>query len=89
MFKIRDHHERSFQRICDVDVSWYETGGPPSIDSQWGLEAGDHLTRAEFEQRYARQPDVKKAELIEGVVYMPSPVHLRKHATPHRTWPSG
>ncbi len=58
-------------------------GGPPSIDSQWGLEAGDHLTRAEFEQRYARQPDLKKAELIEGVVYMSSPVHLRTHAAPH------
>jgi Uma2 family endonuclease len=57
--------------------------GPPSIDSQWGLEAGDQLTRAEFEQRYARQPDLKKAELIEGVVYVPSPVHLRTHATPH------
>ena len=56
---------------------------PPFIDNDWGLEAGDHLTRAEFEQRYARQPDVKKAELVEGVVYMPSPVHLRKHATPH------
>ena len=55
----------------------------PSIGDQWTLEAGDHLTRAEFEQRYARQPDVKKAELIEGVVYMPSPVHLQKHATPH------
>jgi Uma2 family endonuclease len=54
-----------------------------SIGDQWTLEAGDHLTRAEFEQRYARQPDLKKAELIEGVVYMPSPVHLRTRATPH------
>jgi Uma2 family endonuclease len=26
---------------------------------------------------------VKKAELIEGVVYMPSPVRLKKHAEPH------
>ena len=56
---------------------------PPSIDNQRELEAGDHLTRAEFEQRYARQTDVKKAELIEGVVYMPSPVRLRSHAVPH------
>jgi Uma2 family endonuclease len=44
---------------------------------------GDHLTRAEFERRYAAQPQIKKAELIEGVVYMPSPVHLDKHSKPH------
>jgi Uma2 family endonuclease len=28
-------------------------------------------------------PDLKKAELIEGVVYMPSPVRLRRHGSPH------
>lgn len=44
---------------------------------------GDHLTRAEFERRYAAQPHIKKAELIEGVVYMSSPVHLDKHSKPH------
>jgi len=46
------------------------------------LESGDRLTRAEFHRRYAAMPQVKKAELIEGVVYMPSPVS-RNHATPH------
>jgi Uma2 family endonuclease len=40
------------------------------------LQTGDHLTRAEFERRYAAMPHVKKAELIEGIVYMPSPVSL-------------
>ena len=45
------------------------------------LCAGDRLTRAEFERRYAAMPDVKKAELIEGKVYMPSPVS-RKHGNP-------
>lgn len=30
------------------------------------LEAGDPLSRAEFERRYAAMPHVKKAELIEG-----------------------
>jgi Uma2 family endonuclease len=44
---------------------------------------GDHLTRVEFERRYAAQPHLNKAELIEGVVYMPSPVHLEKHSQPH------
>ena len=33
------------------------------------LESGDRLSRAEFERRYERLPHVKKAELIEGVVY--------------------
>jgi Uma2 family endonuclease len=47
------------------------------------LCAGDHLPRAEFERRYAAMPHVKKAELIEGVVYMPSPVTQKKHSGPH------
>ncbi|HZU37998.1 MAG TPA: Uma2 family endonuclease [Gemmataceae bacterium] len=47
------------------------------------LEQGDHLTRAEFERRYEAMPELKKAELIEGVVYMPSPVRLEQHASPH------
>jgi Uma2 family endonuclease len=47
------------------------------------LENGDQLTRAEFERRYAMMPWLKKAELIEGVVYMGSPVHNEVHAEPH------
>src|SRR5213592_3223601 len=53
------------------------------------LEPGDHLSRDEFERRYERMPDLKKAELIEGIVYMPSPVRVKKHAQPHSqlgTW---
>lgn len=46
------------------------------------LEMGDHLTRGEFERRYDAMPSLKKAELIEGVVYMPSPVR-RLHGRPH------
>lgn len=38
------------------------------------LEHGDHLTRAEFERRWAAMPHVRKAELIEGRVYMPAAV---------------
>ncbi len=48
------------------------------------LEAGDRLTRAEFERRYHSMPHIKKAELIEGTVYMPSPVRFRKHGEPHQ-----
>ena len=46
------------------------------------LEPGDRLSREEFERRYERMTHVKKAELIEGIVYMPSPVRLRHHAFP-------
>lgn len=48
------------------------------------LEAGDRLTRSEFERRYKAMPHINKAELIEGVVYMPSPVRFRKHGEPHQ-----
>jgi Uma2 family endonuclease len=47
------------------------------------LSPGDRLTRPEFERRYQAMPQVKKAELIEGVVYMPSPVSYVRHAEPH------
>src|SRR5262245_19185229 len=47
------------------------------------LENGDRLTRAEFERRYEAMPHLKKAELIEGVVYVPSPVRHRQHGAPH------
>jgi len=47
------------------------------------LQNGDHLTADEFERRYHAMPHVKKAELIEGVVYMPSPVTHTYHGNPH------
>lgn len=47
------------------------------------LENGDRLTRAEFERRYEAMPEKVKAELIEGVVYMASPVRITHHAKPH------
>ena len=53
------------------------------------LENGDRLTRIEFERRYAAMPNLKKAELIEGVVYMPAALRFRSHAEPHSrimTW---
>jgi len=47
------------------------------------LNAGDRLSRAEFERRYQAHPEINKAELIEGVVHMPSPVHFVLHSQPH------
>lgn len=38
------------------------------------LSNGDHLTRDEFLRIWEQLPDVKFAELIGGIVYMPSPL---------------
>lgn len=53
------------------------------------LENGDHLNRLQFERRYQTMPRLKKAELLEGIVYMASPLHYDSHAEPHAiiiTW---
>ncbi len=49
---------------------------PPLVD-------GERLNRDEFERRYDAMPGLKKAELIEGVVSMPSPVRHDQHSDPH------
>ena len=55
----------------------------PSPEPIPPLEPGDRLTRPEFERRYDAMPHLRKAELIEGVVYMPSPIRFRHHGRPH------
>ncbi len=53
------------------------------------LEDGARLTASEFLRRYEAMPEVKKAELIEGVVHMPSPVRVAQHGEPDnftQTW---
>jgi Uma2 family endonuclease len=53
------------------------------------LENGDRLNRVEFERRYQAMPDHQKAELIEGIVYMASPLRFKSHGKPHAyvmTW---
>ena len=58
---------------------------PPAVPP---LENGDLLTAHEFLRRYGAMTHLKKAELIEGVVYMGSPVRLA-HAEPDtllQTW---
>jgi Uma2 family endonuclease len=47
------------------------------------LEDGVRLSRAEFERRYEAMTGLKRAELIEGIVSMPSPVHFGRHGIPH------
>src|SRR2546427_8920797 len=53
------------------------------------LQSGDHLSAREFLRRYEAMPEVKKAELINGIVYMGSPVRLDQHGEPDnllQTW---
>lgn len=47
------------------------------------LESGDRLSREEFHRRYCARPDITKAELIAGVVYVASPTRSRQHGRPH------
>src|SRR3954467_11172818 len=52
------------------------------------LVRGDFLSRDEFLRRWEAMPEVKRAELIKGVVYMPSPVSPRHGDTENEvgTW---
>ncbi|WP_271252084.1 Uma2 family endonuclease [Pseudanabaena sp. Chao 1811] len=52
------------------------------------LENGDRLNRDEFERRYTAS-NIKKAELIEGIVHVASPLRFIPHGKPHSniiTW---
>ena len=60
-----------------------------SVEQIPPLEPGDRLTRDEFERRYEAMPRGIKAELLEGLVHMPSPTRFRRHGRPHShliTW---
>lgn len=46
------------------------------------LENGDRLAASEFLRRYETMEGVKKAELVNGIVYMPSPVRFDQHGEP-------
>src|ERR1051325_4981915 len=45
------------------------------------LQNGDRLSSHEFLRRYEAMPEIKKAELVQGVVYMGSPVST-EHGEP-------
>ncbi|MGI8927383.1 MAG: Uma2 family endonuclease [Tepidiformaceae bacterium] len=45
-----------------------------------GLENGDVMSREEFHRRYGQCEELHRVELIEGVVYMPSPIKVLGHA---------
>jgi Uma2 family endonuclease len=54
----------------------------PIVDQEVPLlVAGDSLSRDEFLRRWEAMPQLKRAELIGGVVYMPSPLSLEHGET--------
>src|SRR5262245_28517129 len=65
------------------------TPEPPRERALQPLENGEHLSAREFLRRYEAMPELKKAELIRGIVYMGSPVRAREHGKPDaliQTW---
>ncbi|MBD2125810.1 Uma2 family endonuclease [Microcoleus sp. ZQ-A2] len=52
-------------------------------DSEALLRSADRLNRYEFERRYNVMPNLRKAELIEGIVYIPAAVRFKSHSQPH------
>ena len=56
---------------------------PPALISIPLLQDGDTLSHEEFERRYDAMPDLKKAELLNGVVNMGSPVRIDQHGEQH------
>ena len=57
-------------------------------ERQVDLRNGDRMSRDEFIQRWEQIPELKHAELIEGVVYLGSPVSRRhgSHDTLLSAW---
>ncbi len=46
------------------------------------FENGDRMSAERFMRRYERLPGLSHVQLVEGVVYMPSPVRYTQHAMP-------
>jgi hypothetical protein len=61
--------------VAKYRPNWGNGKIPPLVN-------GDRLTQAEFHRRYEAMPPDVKAELIGGIVYMPSPVG-RPHSIYH------
>ncbi len=74
---------RSKARVASKDLSPLEAPDREIRAEILPLEMGDQLSQAEFERRYEAMPGLKKAELIEGRVFVPSPVRLIRHGQPH------
>jgi Uma2 family endonuclease len=71
--------------VTQIEAPLLTEAAPPKgeVERIPPLQNGDRLTAEEYERRYDAMPDLKKAELINGVVYMGSPVSMDDHAAPH------
>src|SRR5688572_9721538 len=58
---------------------------PPNSAETLVLANGERLSRREFHRLYERSPESVRAELIGGVVHMPSPLR-RQHGACHVSW---
>lgn len=60
-----------------VDPTHIQPTGPRPIDTSEWLDQGERLDRETFHARYSAMPKGTRAELIEGIVHVPSPLYLR------------
>jgi hypothetical protein len=67
----------SVQSLHDLAATSLPKAGNPMPRTL--LESGDHLGAEEFLRRYEAMPGLRKAELIDGVVYVPSPTRWNAH----------
>jgi Uma2 family endonuclease len=72
------------ERIGTMATSTRTVDAPRSAEKPIPpLRNGDHLDGEEFLRRYEAMPHLKKAELIDGRVYIDSPVSFEEHSAPH------
>ncbi len=70
--------------MSTVTIENQTTATPTAAETVPPLENGDVLTRAEFYRRWEAMPELKRAERIEGIVYMAAAAVRRKgHGKPH------
>ena len=74
--------EKNMSRIAPTPPQGQPRSSDPSGGGIPPLRDGDRLTREEFHRRYEAMPELNNAELIEGIVYLPSPVFEEWHGEP-------
>ncbi|HUE74343.1 MAG TPA: Uma2 family endonuclease [Pirellulaceae bacterium] len=76
----------------DTSITGPSTFSPPPVGAAQRvppLESGDVMDRHEFERRWEAMPGLKRAELIDGVVFVPPALRYSAHGNPHlllSTW---
>src|SRR6188474_1971124 len=72
--------DRLSPRHSTTGMAFLMTTRPGAVPT---LHPGDRLSRREFERRFDATPDLKRAELIEGIAYVASPVRHLYHGHAH------